>query len=160
MAQAVTHLCFESNTMTAEALSPPNPAESLRERLIREGKIVPAKEMLTITYQTPSEQLAEVLARLKELVEQHSLDNARKKLTQRYLLQALEYYEQAVCIRESSSKEGGQKILFDYYTALSINQIKMIGYVLRNIGKNLSNKISILRSGFFFAFKENMKNTP
>jgi hypothetical protein len=35
---------FEVHTMTAEALSPPNPMQSLRERLIQEGSIVPRSE--------------------------------------------------------------------------------------------------------------------
>ncbi|MDP2095000.1 MAG: hypothetical protein Q8K50_14085, partial [Hydrogenophaga sp.] len=65
--------------MTAEAPSPPNPMQSLRERLIQEGSIVPSQANAAIS-QNPSSELAETI---KEKLEKifSVLSEARNRLS-------------------------------------------------------------------------------
>lgn len=148
--------------MTAEALSPPNPAESLRERLIREGKIVPALDSAA----SPSvklaahERLLEEIKKLKELLGGNYLEKYRKKFIYENYLKALKYFNDSLNQNESDFYGSNEKVVINYYFALSIKHLKIISTALNSFEKLLSNRVITLRSGFFFAFKENMKNTP
>lgn len=149
--------------MTAEALSPPNPAESLRERLIREGKIVPAMDSSLDSHHIAAEEiikLAEDLEKACLLLENISLTKARRNYIYENYIKALRYYEDLFHSEESGISASHSNVVINYFYALSVKHLKVIDCALRDFEIFLSNKVSILRSGFFFAFKENMKNTP
>lgn len=171
--------------MTAEALSPPNPAESLRERLIREGSIVPemgssfepicdvdkiskALESLNkvsaflddICHTEKLRKVLEHLSRVSSLLEDSSSNNARKSFIYKHYLKALHYVDDIFNYEESEVDAGNTNVVINCFYALSVKHLKVIDSALRDVEIFLSNKVSILRSGFFFAFKENMKNTP
>lgn len=155
MAQAVTHLCFESNTMTAEALSPPNPAESLREQLIREGKIVPAKNE-SDGLNNINDQINHHIVILNHIFFRREYD----QLISRVCRQAKSFLEEADSIENSGAERKNKNLIVAYLRILSLTSLKSINKLIFILFKNLSDRVSILRSGFFFAFKENMKNTP
>lgn len=149
--------------MTADALSPPNPAESLRERLIREGKIVPAMDSSLDSLHIAAEELsklAEDLDKVCLLLDDISLTKARRNYIYENYLKALRYYEDLFHSEESEIGASHSNVVINYFYALSVKHLKVIDCALRDVERFLSNRVSILRSGFFFAFKENMKNTP
>lgn len=155
MAQAVTHLCFEANTMTAEALSPPNPVESLREQLIREGKIVPAKN--------ESDALNGINDEVNHYIVFFNNTFIRSEYTQliaRVCRQAKSLLAKADSIEDSDAERKNKNLIVAYLRILSLTSLKSLNKLIFILFKNLSGQVSILRSGFFFAFKENMKNTP
>lgn len=143
--------------MTAEALSPPNPAESLRERLIREGKIIPAADSTAGSSYSRSVHLFRLVSALLESTEHQILDASSFRSR---LIRAYRYINDVLDLEDSKDDLSSKPVLVDYFYALCIKHIKIILSALDNSRKCLSNKVSILRSGFFFAFKENMKNTP
>lgn len=148
--------------MTAEALSPPNPAESLRERLIREGKIVPAMDAAASPSRemTAHERLLETIKKLNEILGDNYLEKYREKFIRDNYLKAIKYFNDSFSTDESEVSVSNEKVVANYYFALSVKHLKIISSALDSFKKLLSNKVAILRSGFFFAFKENMKNTP
>lgn len=148
--------------MTAEALSPPNPAESLRERLIREGKIVPAQDSTSSpsAQMTARERLLDEIEKLNALLGGNYLEKYREKFIRDNYLKLINYFYDAFNINDSDFSVSSEKVVIDYYFALSVKHLKIISSALNSFGKLLSNRVVILRSGFFFAFKENMKNTP
>lgn len=127
----------------------------MRERLIREGKIVPATD--SMDSQSMHQQVYESIKKLTELFEEDFLKKIREKFIRDNYLKALEYFNYA---DESELSDSGRKVVINYYFALSVKHLKIIDSTLNSFGKFLSSRVSILRSGFFFAFKENMKNTP
>lgn len=143
--------------MTAEALSPPNPAESLRERLIRAGKIIPAADSTAGDSYSPPVKLFMLVSALLESTEHKKLDASSFRSR---LIRAYRYINDVLDLEDSKDDLSSKPVLVDYCYALCIKHIKIILSALDNSRKYLSNKVSILRSGFFFAFKENMKNTP
>ncbi len=148
--------------MTVEALSPPNPAESLRERLIREGKIVPAQDSnpSTSTEMTTRERIFELIRKINESLGDDYLERNRSKFLRDHYLKALRYYLNALNACDSDFSVSNERVVINYYFSLSAKHLKIIFSALNSFGKLLSNRVVILRSGFFFAFKENMKNTP
>lgn len=146
--------------MKAEALSPPNLAESLRERLIREGKIVPAKN--------ESENFNNINDEIKYLMDLYdfkieSSKNLRPAYTQliaRVYREAELFSDEADAVENSDLERKNKNLIVTYLRILSLTSLKSINRLAFTFFKNLSEKVSILRSGFFFAFKENMKNTP
>lgn len=149
--------------MTTEGLSPPNPAESLRERLIREGTIIPAMDLSLEALEVAAEELrklAEEIGQVSLLLDDSSLSKARRNYIHDHYLKALRYYEDLFHSKEYETGETHSNLVLNYFYALSIKHLNVINCALRSAEKFLSNRVSILRSGFFFAFKENMKNTP
>lgn len=146
--------------MTAEALSPPNLAESLRERLIREGKIVPAKN--------ESENFNNINDEIKHYMDLYDLKiESFKNLRSEYVQLIARVYrvaelfsEEADSVENSDLERKNKNLVVAYLRILSLTSLKSIGRLVFILLKNLSEQVAILRSGFFFAFKENMKNTP
>lgn len=146
--------------MTAEALSPPNPAESLRERLIREGKIVPAKN--------ESENFNNINDEIKHYMDLYDLKiESFKNLRSEYVQLIARAYriaelfsEEADSVENSDLESKNKNLVVAYLRILSLTSLKSIGRLVFILLKNLSEQVAILRLGFFFAFKENMKNTP
>lgn len=136
MAQAVTHLCFEAHTMTAEALSPPNPAESLRERLIREGKIVPPK-------------LQQAVGRGLRTVDKLIIVGNLGRDFEREIKSIIEKIIKAFSVNS--------KFLQDAYLSLAD---KKINSLFNNFIINKNYFFEIARQSFFYAFKVDKRNTP
>ena len=137
--------------MTAEALSPPSPMQSLRERLIQEGSIVPNQANPAIV-RNPLIELADALKEKMAQVFAVIAEAGKKSV-------ALEKYLQAFKERFSGidlvSKSG-----CSYYSLLSFLNLHRIIEVFLKHQDNKIGDLLIVRTGFFFAFKENMKNTP
>lgn len=148
--------------MTAEALSPPNPTESLREQLIREGKVVPALDSAASPSidLTAHDRIFEHIKKLTELFSKNYLEKYREKFIRDNYIKALKYFGESFFTDDFKLSSRGKKVAINYYFALFIKHLKIIYSALNSFGKFLSNRVSIIRSGFFFAFKENMKNTP
>lgn len=149
--------------MTATSLPTPNRTESLRERLIREGKIVPAIDSSSENVQNTAEkrrQLAEDLDKVCLILETLPLGKLRREKIYNLYLKTLYIYENLLFFNKNEIDEIHKNVTFDYFFALSLKYLKFIYCTLKNLDKFLSNKVSVLRSGFFFAFKESMKNTP
>lgn len=77
--------------MTAEALSPPNPTESLREQLIREGKVVPALDSAASPSidLTAHDRIFEHIKKLTELFSKNYLEKYREKFIRDNYIKAL-----------------------------------------------------------------------
>lgn len=139
MAQAVTHLCFEPNTMTAEALSPPNPAESLRERLIRKGVITP-------------EASDEINQRAANVVKRVILvGNLGRNL----------YSEiNRICEILNGVFKTINKSLQNAYLSLAEKKVNKLILSFEGCFSKLNEGFEIVRHSFFFAFKVDKRNTP
>lgn len=148
--------------MTAEALSPPDAMQLLRARLIREGKIVPAEDSnpSTSVEMTTRERVLELIRKLNESLGDDYLERNSSKSFRDHYLKALKYYFDAIDACDSEFSVSNERVVINYYFSLSVKHLKIIFSALNSFGKLLSNRVVILRSGFFFAFKENMKNTP
>lgn len=143
--------------MTVEALSPPNLAESLRERLIREGKIIPAADSTSSGAYSPSAKLFMLVSAILQSSERKESETRSIKS---HLIKIFRYVNDVLDLEDSKDDLNSKTVLVDYCYALCVKRIKIIISALDDSRKFLSNRVSILRSGFFFAFKENMKNTP
>ncbi|MBB2775738.1 UNVERIFIED_ORG: hypothetical protein HNP28_001026 [Comamonas terrigena] len=146
--------------MTAKALPPPNQTESLRERLIREGKIVPAKNESEI-FNNINDEIKYYLDLYEVKVE--CVKNLRREYVQlinRVHRLAEMFLEEANSVDNSESERKNKNLVVAYLRILSLTSLKSIDRLVFILFKNLSEQVAILRSGFFFAFKENMKNTP
>lgn len=117
---------------------------ALRARLIKQGLIKPSSQT------------------------ENLIDIAREKLCslrERYLYEAedrISYLEEALRIIYGIHIDNVVKIKIDYSIHLILKKISNLENSLAK-DFNLKSKFrefSILRSGFFFAFKENKKNTP
>ena len=77
--------------MTAEALSPPNTTESLREQLIREGKVVPALDPAASPSidLTAHDRIFEHIKKLTELFSKNYLEKYREKFIRDNYIKAL-----------------------------------------------------------------------
>ena len=139
MAQAVTYLCFEANTMTAEALSPPNPAESLRERLIRKGVITP---------------------KVSDEINQRAANVVNRVIILGNL--GRNFYSEINRICEIFNRvfKTINKSLQNAFLSLAEKKInKLILSIEGNFSK-LNKGFEIVRHSFFFAFKVDKRNTP
>lgn len=140
MAQAVTHLCFEPNTMTAEALSPsPNPAESLRERLIRKGVITPEAS---------------------DEVNQRAANVVNRVIIVGNL--GIGFYSEINRICEIVNRvfKTINKSLQSALLSLAEKKINKLIFSFENCFLKLNEGFEIVRHSFFFAFKVDKKNTP
>jgi hypothetical protein len=129
---------------------------SLRNRLIMEGHIVPSLSTQL------AEKTFEVIASLRDKIDRMlARMEADRKLSENLREAYLNY---AIAVRDgfgSSFKDGvADEIKCSYFRLLSfLNLFKILEGLIRR-KKNHSRKIILVRCGFFFAFKENMKNTP
>lgn len=137
--------------MTAEALSPPDPMQSLRERLIQDGTIVPSdknvvhlKRAAHEVIEFLKEKIAKTFAFFQELGQKFS---AYAEAIKRYKDDFYDAYSVA-------------HLGCSYFSVLKFLNIFRSLNVLINKEQRSFNKSGIARTGFFFAFKENMKNTP
>ncbi len=137
--------------MTAEALSPPSPIQSLRERLIQEGSIVPSQSNPAIVQNSFSELADVIKEKLAKFFAVTAEAEKRFSEFQKYLKSFRDIFSEI----DLASKSG-----CSYYSLLSfLNLHRILEVLLKHQDKKLGDFI-IIRTGFFFAFKENMKNTP
>jgi len=137
--------------MTAEALSPPNPMQSLRERLIQEGSIVPSQENATISLNPISELADAIKEKIAKVFE--AIKEAGKRFAA--FAKSLQAFKEKLFGIDLVSRSG-----CGYFSLLSyLNLHRILEVLLKHEDKRLGNFL-IARTGFFFAFKENMKNTP
>lgn len=132
----------------------------MRERLIREGKIVPAKN--------ESENFNNINDEIKHYMDLYYLKiESFKNLRSEYVQLIARVYriaelfsEEADSVENSDLESKNKNLVVAYLRILSLTSLKSIGRLVFILLKNLSEQVAILRLGFFFAFKENMKNTP
>ncbi|MGV8805077.1 MAG: hypothetical protein ACWA6Y_08960 [Polaromonas sp.] len=130
--------------ISSEALFPPKPAESLRERLIREGTIVPSKN-LDLLKQKIDKKLA--------LFNIYKLNRFGTDLF-------IELYNSVVGCYKLSCVNGVSNLPANLYAFLLLKKIERIKRIILNDRVTEFILFNIYRCGFFFAFKENKKNTP
>lgn len=140
--------------MTAEALSPPGPAQSLRERLIKEGTIVPessAKE-LRDKVREKIDLLFIVVGNMADEMRRSYLEYALSVFGGRFRSLDSEY--------ESESAERKPSYFWELSFLLLINKInkEICSLFSKSILK--SKNLITVRCGFYSPLKENMKNTP
>ena len=146
----ITHQ-FAVHTMTAEALSPPNPMQSLRERLIQEGSIVPSHENAANS-QNAIGGLADAIREQLEKIYSVFLESRKKFSTLEKYIQA---FEDKFHGFDSISRSG-----CSYFSLLGfLNLHRILDVLVKHQDKRIESFLFV-RVGFFFAFKENMKNTP
>lgn len=125
--------------MTAEALSPPNPAETLRERLIRTGQIIPAD---------PQERIDRIKASINKVILVGNLGR--------------DIFSEIDSILKIVSRQFSELGKTFEVLALSLAERKILN-LIHSCDKCLSkfNKsFQIVRQSFFFAFKVDKRNTP
>lgn len=141
----------EVHTMTAEAPSPPNPMQSLRERLIQEGSIVPSQANSAISQNSINAWTDVIKERMKKIFS--LLSDVKKK-----------FAAFVKCIQTFANKFSE----FDFESKSDCGHFRLLGILnlhrilevlLKRQDKRIRNSL-VVRTGFFFAFKENMKNTP
>lgn len=146
--------------MTAKALSPPNSGESLREQLILDGVIVSEKNESN-NFNIIDDDIEHYFNLLKIKTEYINVfDEKYIQLVTGLCRQAESFLEEAESIENSDAEIKNKNLVVFYLRILSLTSLKSINKLLFILFKNLSEQVSILRSGFFFGFKENMKNTP
>lgn len=143
--------------MTAKVLSPPDLDESLRERLIREGKILPTGNV-TSNELMEEEVIDENFYSMGELIDLKVLELLRANYLNRCTVHALRPILKISEILRSSRR--CKYVSVYYLLALLRKYINIIVDILNSIEEKLSRVISIVRLCFFYSFKECMKNTP
>lgn len=137
--------------MTADALSPPNPMQSLRERLIQEGSIVPSHENAANSQNTIG-RLADAIREQLEKIYSVFLESRKKFSTLEKYIQA---FEDKFHGFDPISRSG-----CSYFSLLGfLNLHRILDVLVKHQDKRIESFLFV-RVGFFFAFKENMKNTP
>lgn len=140
--------------MTAEALSPPNPMQSLRERLIKEGAIVPkssAKEL--------RDKVHEKINHL--VIIGNKLAGEMRRSYLEYALSVIEgRFRSLDAVYETETAEKKPSHFWVISFSLLINKINKDIYSLFSKSILKSNNIIAIRCGFYSPLKENMKNTP
>lgn len=135
--------------MTAEALSPLNSMQSLRERLIQEGSVVPAASV---------EELRDTLnRRICKIVDLgKGLENEMFGIYSLIVVRSIG----GICKFESECF--GDKIPYVQLLRLSLLINKFSEFFNSLIGKRRVNyrSASFARCGFYSPLKESMKNTP
>lgn len=127
--------------MTSKTLSPSKLGESLRERLIREGTIVPSKSLNLLKQKIDTE-----LAVLKTI-----------KLIKGVLDS---YTERCISILKGFCALEVPNLHVNLCAFLALKKIDRLKKKLLNDRKSEFSLFNVYRCGFFFAFKENKKNTP
>lgn len=142
------------HTMTTESLSPPNNSQTLRERLIQEGTIVPAKSTQDIR-DVASEKLNDCILLCEKLGDGNNRSSFHD------LLSVIELQLRLVNFGYDSETNSKKPIFF--WTLSFSLVIKNINKVLSTLLTNATLKkknFVVSRSSFYSPFKENMKNTP
>lgn len=138
--------------MTAEALSPPNPMQLLRERLIKEGSIVSGAsiEKLKDKLNKKIIQVIDVESIFNNEIGKYY--NAISVICGRAIDFASEY--------ESESLGEKPKHIWILRLSLLINKFyKFINSLFLNLRTN-TQRTPFARCGFYSPLKENMKNAP
>lgn len=135
-------------------VSSPDSLQSLRNRLIREGSIVP--DLGSQLAQKASEIVASIKEKIDNtLARMSASQDLADSLQRAYLL-----YQKALKRSFGYIGDGENEKRCSYFNILSfLNLFRIIEGLLKR-KKNYSERIILARDGFFFAFKENMKNTP
>lgn len=125
--------------MTAEALSPPNPAESLRERLIRTGEIIPA-------------DLQERIDRIKKSINKVILVGNLGRSIFSEINSILKIISRSFSVLSNTFK----------VLALTLAERKIQKLILScdKCFSKFNKGFQIVRQSFFFAFKVDKRNTP
>lgn len=144
----------EVRTMTAEAPSPPNPMQSLRERLIQEGSIVPgaSAEKLRDKLNKKIVQLIDAGSDMHDEMRKSYFNYAISVIVGRAIDSLLEY--------ESESLDEKPRYIWTLRFSLLINKFNKS--INSSFSKLLANGQStpFARCGFYSPLKENMKNAP
>lgn len=125
--------------------------QSLRERLIQEGSIVPSKEN-AVTSLNPISELAdaikEKLAKVFAVIAE-----AGKRFAA--FAKSIQAFKEKFSGFDLVSRSG-----CSYFNLLNfLNLHRVLEVLVKHEDKRFGDFL-IVRTGFFFAFKENMKNTP
>lgn len=127
----------------------------MREQLIRKGEIVPAKNE-SDGIDNINDQINHYIV----ILNHRFIPSEYAQLIGRACRKAKSLLEEADAIENFGAERKNKKLVVAYLRILSLTSLKSIGRLVFILLKNLSEQVAILRSGFFFAFKENMKNTP
>lgn len=140
--------------MTAEALSPPSPMQSLRERLIQQGSIVPRTGVEKLIDQLNKKiiQIIDADSATHDEIRKSYLDYAMSVLIRRSIHSLSEY--------ESKSSDENNTYIWALKFSLLINKFnRFINFSFQNLRAN-DQSTQVARCGFYSPLKENMKNTP
>jgi hypothetical protein len=143
-------LCFEAHTMTAEALSPPDPMNALRDQLIQNGSVVPSTNADQQRVQGIGIAIGSTREKVLKVIE--SIEKFK----------SISEFSRAIdrCFSGISISDFFQKSCCSYSDLLRfLNLHRVLENLIKRREKS-SDEASIVRTGFFFAFKENMRNTP
>ncbi len=142
---------FEVHTMTAEAPSPPNPMQSLRERLIQEGSIIPSQENANMSPNPIGDITDAIKDRLEKIFS--VLSEVRKNFSS--------FGKTILALEEKFADfELTSRSVCSYFSLLGFLNLHRLLEVLVKHQDKRTKSFLVVRAGFFFAFKENMKNTP
>lgn len=144
----------EVHAMTAEAPLPPNPMQSLRERLIQEGSIIPEAsiEKLRDKLNRKIIQVIDAGSYLHREIRKSFLDYAISVIVCRATDSLSEH--------ESGSLSEKLRYIWTLRFSLLINKFdKFINFSFPKLTAN-SLSTSFARCGFYSPLKENMKNAP
>ncbi|MBU4183239.1 MAG: hypothetical protein KJ565_16235 [Gammaproteobacteria bacterium] len=133
--------------MITESLPTIKSTESLREQLIREGKIIP------IDISEISKRLDNSLRILRGIVED---SKAQRSDIEKVFLHYYEAIQRARVSFESTSSP----MASNAYAFLALRKFNSLLKLVSTAKRSLVERFAVLRDGFFFAFKENKKNTP
>jgi hypothetical protein len=125
--------------MTAEALSPPNPVESLRERLIRTGEIIPAA-------------LQERIDKIENSINKFTLVGNLGRSFFSKINSILN-----IVSRSFSALSSAFKLLA---LNLAERKIQKLIFPCDKCFSKFNKGFQIVRQSFFFAFKVDKRNTP
>lgn len=145
---------FEVHTMTAEAPSPPNPMQSLRERLIQEGFIIPESSIEKLKDKLNKKVLPIIAASIdmQDEMRKSYLNYAISVIAGR-AIDSLSKYE---------CESFGEKLRYIWTLRFSLLINKLDKFINFSFPMLISNGQStpFARCGFYSPLKENMKNVP
>jgi hypothetical protein len=144
----------EVHTMTAEAPSPPNPMQSLRERLIQEGSIVPGASAEKLRDKL-NKKIIQIIATGSDIE-----DEIRRSY--------LNYAVHAIVCRandllfEYELESLGERLRYAWMLRFSLLINKLDKFINFSISDLMANDqgTPFARCGFYSPLKENMKNAP
>ena len=144
----------EVHTMTAEAPSPPSPMQSLRDRLIQEGSIIPKSSVEKLRDKLNKKVLPIIAAGsdIQDEMRKSYLNYAISVVTGRAIYLLSEY--------ESESFGERLRHIWTLRFSLLINKLdKFINFSFPTLMAN-DQSTPFARCGFYSPLKENMKNVP
>lgn len=144
----------EVHTMTAEAPSPPNPMQSLRDRLIQEGSIIPKSSVEKLRDKL-NKKLLPIIAAGNDIK-----DEMRKSYLS-YAMHVIAFRSKDL-LSEHELKSFDEKLRYTWMLRFSLLINKLYKFInfsfLTLITSNQSTPFA--RYGFYSPLKENMKNVP